>query len=229
MPSAALQAFFASLLPPGVACRWAALTEEPPPPWPEEAPAVARAVEGRRREFAAGRHLARQALAALGVPPCALPARADRAPAWPAGIVGSISHDPALCLVVVGRSPPWVGLGIDIEGVARFDAGHERMICTPAERQRLPGGGLARQVALAFVFTAKEAAFKAQHPHTGAWLNFTDVDVDWPADAAGGAFEATLLKAAGPYPAGQVWAGRCGVHEGRAAAALALPAAHAAA
>ncbi|MGX9147748.1 hypothetical protein [Mesorhizobium sp. 128a] len=45
----------------------------------------------RRREFGWGRHHAREALRHLGFAPVAILSR-DRAPLWPSGVVGSISH-----------------------------------------------------------------------------------------------------------------------------------------
>ena len=51
-----------------------------------------RAVQTRRRDFTAGRVCARRALRDLGLPTTAVPAAADRAPVWPAGVVGS--HHP---------------------------------------------------------------------------------------------------------------------------------------
>ena len=69
--------------------------------FPDEQAAVSRAVEKRRAEFAAGRSLARIALTEIGHAPCAI-AQADRAPVWPLGIVGSITHSNdyvAVCVV----------------------------------------------------------------------------------------------------------------------------------
>src|SRR5690242_4153856 len=60
--------------------------------FPAEAAQIQGAVEARRREFATGRHCARQALAALGVPATPLLSGGHREPLWPAGVVGSITH-----------------------------------------------------------------------------------------------------------------------------------------
>ncbi|MBN1173619.1 MAG: 4'-phosphopantetheinyl transferase, partial [Micromonosporaceae bacterium] len=81
-----------AILPPLVAS--AELFHDPPDArmLPEEAPLVARAVPRRRAEFTTGRHCARLALASLGVEPAAILAGPDRAPRWPAGIVGTITH-----------------------------------------------------------------------------------------------------------------------------------------
>ena len=60
---------------------------------PEEAPAIARAIPKRQAEFAAGRRAARAALTTLGHPAQAIPVGDRRAPIWPQGTVGAITHD----------------------------------------------------------------------------------------------------------------------------------------
>ena len=62
-----LGALLRALLPGCVALRAGAIAAHVGPIWPEEAARVARAADGRRAEFAAGRSLARQALADLGI------------------------------------------------------------------------------------------------------------------------------------------------------------------
>ena len=60
---------------------------------PEERGAVAKAVPKRVAQFTAGRVCARRALAQLGnTEPVPILMGEDRAPQWPAGYVGSISH-----------------------------------------------------------------------------------------------------------------------------------------
>src|SRR5882757_6772137 len=62
------------------------------PSWPDEIEPVSRASESRVVEFAAGRHCARTALGLLGHAPVGIPRLPTNAPAWPAGITGSLSH-----------------------------------------------------------------------------------------------------------------------------------------
>ena len=80
-----------------------------------ETAAVASAVAKRRREFFAGRNLARVAIARLGVAAMAIPRNADRSPRWPPGIRGSISHTDEHVMVAVTDSPGIQGIGIDVE------------------------------------------------------------------------------------------------------------------
>ena len=75
-------------------------------------PAERRSVRGagalRLREFTAGRWHAKRALAALGLRDVDLPRRADGAPAWPDGVVGSVSHawhrERVVVIAVVARA-----------------------------------------------------------------------------------------------------------------------------
>src|SRR4051794_41891958 len=89
----------AGLLPAGVAVAESFGDEPEADLHPEEAAAVAGAAERRRREFAAVRACARTALAALGVPPVAVPpggaaekAWARRGPGVPRGGAGGLAH-----------------------------------------------------------------------------------------------------------------------------------------
>lgn len=144
----------------------------------------------RRAHFAAGRACAHAALSALGRDVDALLRRADGAPQWPSGVVGSISHCPEAAVAIVADHGHWAALGIDVETDRPLadDAAH--YVLAEAERARLAAlpGGLARWALPAFA--AKECVHKCVHPLGGAYLTFEEVaidfdfDLDGPADAA---------------------------------------------
>ena len=67
---------------------------------PEERTAITSTVPHRAAEFAGGRQCAKAAMSALGVDDAALPVGSGRQPAWPDGVVGSISHTHGYCLAV---------------------------------------------------------------------------------------------------------------------------------
>src|SRR4051794_33065331 len=90
----------------------------PAPLHPSEEAGVADAVPPRRAEYAAARECARSALRRLGVPEAAVPAGPDRAPMWPTGIVGSMTHVDGYRAAAVGRAGSWTGIGIDAEVLA---------------------------------------------------------------------------------------------------------------
>ncbi|MCA0846232.1 4'-phosphopantetheinyl transferase family protein [Salipiger thiooxidans] len=146
--------------------------------FPEERAAVARAIPSRRAEFAGGRLAARGAMAALGLPPCAVPAGPDRAPRWPEGVVGSITHDGGLCLAIVGRSDAWQAIGIDLERDADLPPEITAQIATEAELSGL--APLSRGRAAARLFSAKEAAYKAQYPLTRCLFGFDAMTAHLP-------------------------------------------------
>lgn len=130
--------------------------------------------EDRRAEFAHGRDAARRAMARLGMPQTPLPAGADRAPSWPPGIVGSISHCATLCGSVAARSHDIRSIGIDIERSDRlpFPAS---AICSPDELaafSRAPPPPGADWTMIAFV--AREAFYKCDYPLHRRFLDFRE-------------------------------------------------------
>jgi 4'-phosphopantetheinyl transferase EntD len=160
--------------------------------YPEEAAAVANAVPRRRAEFATGRHCARQALAALGMPPAPLLPGHQRAPVWPAGIVGSLTHCDGYRAASVARGTDLRGIGIDAEPDLPLPDGVLATIAGGAEREHLadlvrhrPGPAWDR-----LMFCAKEAVYKVWSPLTGGWLGFHDVDLRLRPD---GGFDVRLL------------------------------------
>ena len=137
--------------------------------WPAEEAATARMIPARLREFAAGRRAARAAMAALGLPAAALPMGPDRAPLWPAPVIGSIAHDGTVCLALVGRRADWAGIGLALEPDLPLPGDLMTTICHPGEA--------ADARAARAVFCAKEAAYKALHPQLGRPLAFHDMTV----------------------------------------------------
>lgn len=136
---------------------------------------VERASARRRGDFAAGRACAHAGLAALGVAHGGIGAE-QRAPIWPDGVVGSITHTEGFAAAVVARDDGRLRPGIDAETTGRVDGGVARRIMSDAERARVADAADPDELATA-VFGAKEAFYKAQWPLTRAWVGFLDVDV----------------------------------------------------
>jgi 4'-phosphopantetheinyl transferase EntD len=147
---------------------------------PDEQAHIARAIPKRRFEFAAGRRAARQALAQLGLPPSPIPQAADRAPIWPEGVVGSITHCDTLCIAAVAPQNLYRSLGIDIEPATPLTADLHEVICTAPERHYLASlPAEARGLEAKRIFCAKEAFYKAQYPLTLNRLGFQDVTLEF--------------------------------------------------
>jgi 4'-phosphopantetheinyl transferase EntD len=160
------------------------------------------AIPARRTEFAAGRAAAAQALAALGIT-AGVPMGDDRAPVWPAGIYGSITHTKTMALAAVTTAG---AIGIDLEPEDAVAADLWTHVLRPEEC------AIARQnPALATrIFCAKEAVFKAQYPRTKLMFGFDRLLITL--DGAG--FAARFMADTGPIAAGHVWPGQLICAEG---------------
>jgi len=141
---------------------------------------LARAVPKRRFEFLAGRLCARRALQQAGYALDATVAIGERrAPVWPTGFVGSITHGHGTAWAVVAAQADYRGIGIDVEELVG-PASARRLSATvlrPAERVRALSAGLAEEPFLTLVFSAKESLFKCLQPVTLARIGFQDAEV----------------------------------------------------
>lgn len=161
----------ARLLPQGLAIGWADPKQPPGALLDGETPGAA--IPRRLAEFAAGRSAARMAMAGLGHPPQPIPTAPDRAPIWPAGLTGSITHSDRLCLAIIGRSTQWAGLGIDTEPAEPLDPALWPIILRPEEGLPAPDPATAK-----LIFSAKEAVYKAQYPISKRLFGFDALTVD---------------------------------------------------
>ncbi|MFI8517803.1 4'-phosphopantetheinyl transferase [Streptomyces sp. NPDC085481] len=151
-----------------------------PVPFPGEEHLLVHAVPARRREFTTARACARQALGGLGVAPVAIPYGASRAPQWPRGIVGSITHCTGYRAAAVARGAELAAVGIDAEPHAALDhTGVLHMVAGEEERAHLAELAVARPEIHwdRALFSAKESVYKAWSPLTGRWLDFTEAAV----------------------------------------------------
>jgi 4'-phosphopantetheinyl transferase EntD len=131
-------------------------------------------VAKRRHEIIAGRILARILMAELGQTPGPTPRSRDRAPLWPDGTTGSITHTDGLCLVAMGTSKSGKTVGIDIERDKPLDKKLFPTIARQSELAKVDGDASHHVLSL---FTAKEAFYKAQYPLTHRILGFQDVEI----------------------------------------------------
>ena len=139
----------------------------------------------RSRQFAAGRHCARRAMATLGLGPAPLLRRRDGAPDWPLTLRGSITHKSGLCLALVGLAAEISGIGIDLEPSRALPAPLWRRVFTDAELRLLDPMPPARQAISARLrFSAKESYYKWYRSQGGVHeSDFADVEVDVRGDA----------------------------------------------
>ncbi len=151
--------------------------DRPLPLLPEEAACIQRAVEVRKREFTAGRSCARSALAELGIHGHPLLVAEGRAPVWPPGIVGSITHCDGFAAAAVARRWEILGVGIDAEPRVPLDEKLHCLICTPAEREWLHSASGTSLPYATLIFSAKEVVHKCIHPLSGTMLDFREVEI----------------------------------------------------
>jgi 4'-phosphopantetheinyl transferase EntD len=165
-----------------------------------EASAVADAVAERRREFGTVRYCAREALRQIGVPPVPILPDEDRAPRWPTGVVGSMTHCAGYRAAVVARSGELCAIGIDAEPHAAVPGDALDLVLRDEERARLATFADAYPDLHwdRILFCAKEAVYKAWFPLTRRWLDFADVSATVHPD---GSFRARL-RVPGPRVAG---------------------------
>ena len=199
---------------------------------PAEEALLVNAVEPRRREFRTVRHLARQALAELGIPPVPVLCGPSREPCWPAGVVGSITHCAGYRAAVVAPEAALVTVGIDAEPNEPLPTGVLAEVATPEERVWV-GVYLDAHPAVRWdrlLFSIKEAVYKAWFPLARRWLDFEEAVVR--VDPSQGTFTARILVPGPPLPDGgalTALSGRWLVRQGLVLAAASLPAASGAA
>jgi 4'-phosphopantetheinyl transferase EntD len=160
----------------------------------DEAAAVAGAGAERRREFGTVRYCARKALRQLGVPAVPILPDGDRAPRWPVGVVGSMTHCAGYRAAVVARSGELSGLGIDAEPHGALPPDTLDFVLRDEERLWLLGLADA-DPALHWdriAFCAKEAVYKAWFPLTRRWIGFDEVSTTVHLD---GTFQARIRGA----------------------------------
>lgn len=144
----------------------------------EKPPSIARSVPKRQAEYLAGRRVALAALRAAGSTVTDLSIGSDRAPLWPAGLVGSISHTDriavAVALPTAGRV---MGVGIDVEHYVRPEhmQAISEMVIDAREYDVLADLAKSRSwtYALTLAFSAKESFYKATASTAGRVFDFS--------------------------------------------------------
>ena len=163
--------------------------------YPGEQAFVNGAVPQRRSEFSTGRWCAREAMKAIGLAPSPIPVGLRRAPLWPEGVTGSISHVGAISAAVVGLSCWYTGIGIDLVEIASAIptvAAAEAFLISPQEKD-LPftAAGIDPGV---LRFSAKESVIKAVSREADRWIEFTEIQVQFTESR----FEALVQDCASP-------------------------------
>jgi 4'-phosphopantetheinyl transferase EntD len=143
-----------------------------------EAACIADAVPKRRREFATARALAREGLERFfGLHDFNLLNDRNRAPIWPPGITGSLSHSSTRAWVALVDAS-YGTIGIDGENRDGLERRLWHLILCNEEIAYLENLGTSIQERRALViYCAKEALYKAQFPLTQKFVDFKAAQV----------------------------------------------------
>lgn len=138
------------------------------------------AVSKRQAEFLAGRYLAKIILTQMSLPQVEIAIGHNRAPVWPEGVIGTISHhqNKAIC-AIQHSSGAGDGIGIDTERLIANDMVEgmcSTIICSRENAliMTLPG---SQALWLTVIFSAKESLFKALYRQVQRYFDFLDAEV----------------------------------------------------
>lgn len=150
---------------------------------PLEAVMVEGAGPKRRRDFALGRFCAHAALAQMKRDVPAIAIGVAGAPAWPAGVLGSISHTRGYAAAFVAPQERLLAVGIDAERIGGVTEALMPRLFGAGERDWLLAQDADRRAALlTLFFSAKEAFYKALAGQTANRLSFKDIQVEMQGD-----------------------------------------------
>ncbi len=138
---------------------------------------LAKAVPKRKAEFLAGRIIVREAMRIMVLPMIDIPIGMNRAPCWPKGVAGSITHsgNQVLCLLSKKNN----GIGIDYEEIIPTEnaADFQRSIVSEAEIRLFGEVSSDYNKILTLAFSAKESIFKALYFSVKKYFDFLDVAI----------------------------------------------------
>ncbi|NRA85943.1 MAG: 4'-phosphopantetheinyl transferase superfamily protein [Rhizobiales bacterium] len=135
----------------------------------------------RRAEFLAGRIVAKIALEHFGILDWQLSVGHDRAPIWPSGLSGSISHSNGrCCCLALAAGVPEAVCGVDIEKVPddqTVEAILSRCLTRFEQEWIRDQTDFDTKSLIILIFSAKETIFKAYSSVVGEMFGFDCVEV----------------------------------------------------
>ncbi|MEB5477848.1 4'-phosphopantetheinyl transferase family protein [Acinetobacter pollinis] len=134
----------------------------------------------RRNEYLAGRICTTVALKKLGIKDKelnGLTINSDRAPNFPDGIIGSITHTKDIAIACVAKSRTYANIGIDIEKIIDMETCKSiaKIIMTPYEIRKIESLNKLKIPyinLITLIFSAKESLFKALYKNVGYVFGF---------------------------------------------------------
>lgn len=171
---------------------------------------LTQAVRKRRAEYLASRVVVRNALSRMGIEAAILSNDGDRAPVWPVGISGSLSHSHQSIAVLLSRAEHRLLLGVDCENILPAETAEQMhsVIVSPAEKQTLLESGLPFATALTLAFSVKESLYKALFPLLRQAMDFRAAEITALHPATGQVQLRLTDSFASDFPAGRVFSGQ---------------------
>lgn len=176
---------------------------------------LAKAVAKRRAEYLASRVCVRETLSLFGFSDFLLTNDADRAPIWPPGVAGSLSHTRTrvslmLTTATAGKQP-----GVDCEEIMppAAAAKMQEMIINKREYAVLQRSGLPFATALTAAFSLKESLYKALFPLFRQFMDFKEAEIV-ACEAELASVTLRLNRALSPdFAVGRLFSGHVTLHE----------------
>ncbi len=144
-------------------------------PFPDR---LARAVDKRRADYLAGRILVQRAFDHFDAPHAPLHNAPDRAPLWPDGWAGSLSHSRSTCACILSTNTN-LHIGIDVE--TRLSSASEaavRQVALSDTESALIAGHPEAAHLTGLIFCAKETLFKALYPMVQRVFGFDSAQIN---------------------------------------------------
>ncbi|MFA0813250.1 4'-phosphopantetheinyl transferase family protein [Microbulbifer epialgicus] len=142
--------------------------------FPEE---IRRSIVKRKAEFLSGRHCAQLALKQLGYDNTEIPIGDRRAPRWPHGLKGSITHAGNIALCALSINSESVGIDYELLITDKTATGIKGNIVNLMEEARLSYSGMSINHWLTIAFSIKESLFKALYPIVNQYFDFLDAEI----------------------------------------------------
>lgn len=128
----------------------------------------------RCAEYLAGRFLVKYLCSIIGFPAFQLQPGTDRAPKWPDGIIGSISHNNDTALCALGHLSQFKGMGVDVESLVLPNLVEIlwKDIIHNDEYKLISKKIISNCLIFTFIFSAKESLFKTLYPQVKKYFIF---------------------------------------------------------
>jgi enterobactin synthetase component D len=141
-------------------------------------PELRTASRKRRQEYLAGRHCARAAIQRI-IPEFngTIGRGGDRAPSWPEGVAGSITHTQGFAAAAVAPVGVARAIGIDTELFLATDATDSLQALILGGDGVLPASELPRNVLCTLIFSAKESLFKCLYGQVAKMFWLQDAQI----------------------------------------------------